>query len=309
MKVIDLHCDTIAAIYEKNESLFANTGQYDMVRALKAGIIVQFFAMFTMPTDRNTALRNVFKLADKFFMELDMNSQVLYHLQKYDDLLKVSSQGKIGGILHLEGAEALGTDLEILRGLYRLGLRSIGLTWNNRNLLADGVDEDPGGGGLSRKGKEIIKEMDRLGIILDLAHISEKSFYEALACYNQPIMVTHANARKLCAHSRNLTDQQLLALAEHGGVVGITQVGEFVKESTASLDDMIDHIVYAADLIGVEHVALGSDFDGADDMVISDVKGYKILPECLQKRGFTKDEIEMILYRNTLAILKQVLSN
>jgi membrane dipeptidase len=149
--------------------------------------------------------------------------------------------------------------------------------------------------------------MERLGIMLDLAHISQKSFYDALDYYSKPILVTHANARALCPHRRNLDDAQLRALADHGGVIGITQVADFVKEGQANIDDMVDHIAYISDLIGVKHIALGSDFDGADNMVINNVGGYDDLPSVMARRGFSLQETEMILGENALKLISEII--
>jgi membrane dipeptidase len=307
MKIVDLHCDTISCLNSNGASLLQNEAQFDLERAKSANICLQFFALFTMPTDRNTALRQVLKQLDKFLAEIENNYSSAYHMKNSSDLLIPDNFNRLACVLHLEGAECLGNDVEILRILYRMGLRSIGLTWNHRNLLADGVGEGDSAGGLSRKGKEILEEMGKLGIMLDLAHISRNSYFEALNFYSKPVLVTHANAQTLCPHWRNMDDAQLQALAKHGGVVGITQVADFVKDGQASVEDMLDHIVYIADLIGVEHVALGSDFDGADNMVIPHVGGYADFPEILARRGFTQREIEMILSENALGIIRQVI--
>jgi len=214
----------------------------------------------------------------------------------------------MAGILHLEGAEAIGNDSEILSLLYRLGLRSLGLTWNNRNLLADGVGEEPGAGGISSKGKEIIYLMEKLGIMLDLSHISVKSYYDALKLYSKPVLVTHANARVLCNHRRNLDDSQLKALAENDGVIGINQVPDFIKEDgKPESNDLLDHIVYISDLIGVEHISLGADFDGADVLLMQGVEEYSRWAQLLACRGFTPAETNMILYENALRVIKAVL--
>jgi len=307
MKIVDLHCDTISCLSSSGASLSKNDTQFDLERAQAANICMQFFALFSMPTDGNTSLRQVLKQIEKFLAEIEINSLSAFHLKNSGDLLKSDNCNRLACVLHLEGAECLGTDVEILRLLYRLGLRSMGLTWNHRNLLADGVGEGESGGGLSRKGKEMVEEMSYLGIMLDLAHISQKSYYDALACYSKPVLVTHANARTLCPHRRNLNDSQLRALADHGGVVGVTQVADFVKDGHASVEDMLNHIAYIADLIGVEHVALGSDFDGADNMVIPQVGGYAELPVILAGRGFAEREIEMILSENALGVIRQVI--
>lgn len=306
MKIVDLHCDTISCLSNSGGSLLHNDSQYDLERAQAAQIYLQFFALFTMPADSNIALRNICKQIERFLHEMESFPDSCYHLTSSQELLEPNHRNRIACILHLEGAECLGNDIEILYLLHRWGLRSMGLTWNNRNLLADGAGEGENAGGLSRKGREVVTEMGKLGIMLDLSHISKKSFYDALELYTLPALVTHANARALCPHWRNLDDYQLRELAHHGGIVGITQVADFVKEGHASLDDMIDHVAYIADLIGVEHVALGSDFDGADNMVIPNIEGYTALPEILLRRGFTAHESRLICSENALGVIRSV---
>lgn len=308
MKIVDLHCDTISSLQKNNQSLYDNHCHFDIKRAQKAGIGLQFFAMFTMPQGMNESLREILKQVEKYYTELDLYQDYLQPVYTYKDINVADSTGKMAGILHLEGAEALGNDSEILSLLYRMGLRSLGLTWNNRNLLADGVGEEPEAGGISNKGKEIIYLMEKLGIMLDLSHISVKSYYDALKHYSKPVMVTHANARALCNHRRNLDDSQLKALAENGGVIGINQVPEFIKEDGKPvLNDLLDHIVYISDLIGVEHVALGSDFDGDDVLLMAGVEEYSRWPQLLLDRGFTSTETNMILSENALRVIKAVL--
>ncbi|MEQ8199844.1 MAG: dipeptidase [Syntrophomonadaceae bacterium] len=308
MNIVDLHCDTISHLYKTGAALRTNLAQYDLARARAAGISLQFFAMFTQPAESNTCLREILKQLDRFWLEVANNGTDLHPILNRDDLSAAQKQDKIGCLLHLEGAECVGGDLEILRVLQRSGLRSLGLTWNDRNLLADGGGEGVYAGGLSLKGREMIKEMDRLGILLDLAHISAPSYYQALELYPKPVLVTHANARALCPHWRNLDDNQLKALAQKGGVVGITQVRDFVKEGGgATIDDMLGHIAYVADLVGVEHVGLGSDFDGADDMVLGEVGQYARMPDLLASKGFSPRDIEMISGGNAVRVITAVL--
>lgn len=306
MNIIDLHCDTISAIWNKNENLYSNSCHFDILRAFEAGLTLQFFALFSMPADRNSTLRSTLLLTEKYFSQLEKYSDYLYPIKSTSDICDNRGNEKIGCLMHLEGAECLGTDISILQLLYRLGLRSIGLTWNHRNLLADGIGET-NGGGISTKGKEMIETMDKLGLILDLAHISEHGYFEALEYYQKPVIISHANARRLCSHPRNLTDEQLRALAAHGGIVGINQVADFVTLENPSVDKFIDHIIYISELIGIEHVALGSDFDGADDVVLTGIQDYKFLPDRLVKRGFSEGEIRRILSENALDTIKRII--
>ncbi len=306
--VIDLHCDTISAIYERQQRLLENTGHFDLERAIKAGVKIQFMAMFLGPHESSLALDKLQRQMELYQLEAENNKNLLYTIRSKEDLYSHVDNAKIGSILHLEGAEALGRDMEVLYSLYASGLRSMGLTWNNGNLLAQGIGEGPEAGGLTSWGREVVGEMERMGIILDGAHISVQGFFDLLEIYNKPLMVTHANSRALCPHRRNLSDQQLLALGDNGGIIGVTQVSDFVKTNKAGVDDLIDHMVYIADLIGVQHLALGSDFDGADDIVMSGIEEYVSWPELLQRRGFTAAEVRMILYENAWKVMEQVLS-
>jgi membrane dipeptidase len=307
MRIVDLHCDTLSYLQQNAANLAQNDGQYDLQRARAVGIELQIFAMFTRPVEPNQALRPILKQLNKFYQEVEANANQLQHILKYDDIIDTQEHGKMGAILHLEGAECLGYDLDIFYLLYRAGLRSIGLTWNDRNQFADGVKEGETGGGLSVLGRALVNEMDRLGVILDLAHMSRRSFYDALGFYKKPVFVTHANAYHLCHHPRNLDDAQLRALAEHGGLIGITQVTDFVSMDRSDPDAMLDHMVYIAELIGVEYLALGSDFDGADNMIIKELGGYQSLPDLMQTRGFSNSEIDKILFQNALSSLQNII--
>lgn len=308
MKIVDLHCDTISAIQKSGESLYANKCHFDIKRAQQAGVGLQFFALFTMPTGMNEALRQILKQVYKYHDEMSQYQEFVYPVLNYEDIDLDNEANKIGCVLHLEGADALGPDAEILFLLHRLGLRSLGLTWNNRNQLADGVGEEPGAGGISKKGREIVRLIDSLGIILDLSHASIRSFYDALELYQKPVLVSHANARAICNHRRNLDDSQLEALAANGGVIGINQVPDFIKEdSKPGMNHLLDHMVYIAEKIGVKHLALGSDFDGDDVLLMPGVEEYDKWQDLLTGIGFTTGEIRMILRDNALRVMKAVL--
>lgn len=307
MRIVDLHCDTISRIMEQGEPLLRNNCHFDVERAIKAKLALQFFALFTMPGDSNLMLRDILLQVECFHREVEKNQEFLYRVTSQDDIAGELPSDKIGCLLHLEGGEALGRDIGILHLLYRLGVRSIGLTWNYRNLLADGVLESESGGGLTRLGKNVIREMEKLGILLDLAHIGEKAYYDALETYGLPPLVTHANARALCDHPRNLSESQLKALADKGGVIGLNQVADFVHPTTATWESFMDHIEYLVGLIGVEHVALGSDFDGALHMVASGVEDYCCMEDKLTGRGFTIREVQLMLQDNALRVVKGVL--
>lgn len=308
MKMVDLHCDILSKLVEGTDSLFANLHHFDIKRALQSGLQIQFFSLFTHPDGADTCLRRILLQLNCLLKAIQDYPEYIYPLTSSGQLEESASQGKLGAVLHLEGGEALGSDLELLHLLYQLGLRSLALTWNPPNLLAGGVDASGEASGLTAIGRELVKNMDRLGIILDLAHIAPRSFFEVLDFYNKPIMVTHANAYHLCPHRRNLTDAQLKALAQNGGIIGFTQVSDFVKETGPVLpDDFINHLVYVAELIGIEHLALGSDFDGAERIVLPAIEAYGTLPGLLEARGFNRNEITMILAGNALRVIRELI--
>jgi len=318
MKIIDLHCDTISEICAREQRLLSNDGHFDLERARESGLIIQFFALFTKPDESSIAMGKVQEQIRKYQYELETNKQMLYPIKCQDDLKKGMQSNKIGSILHLEGAEAIGKDIEVLYSLFQAGLRSMGLTWNKKNFLADGIGEGPNAGGLTSLGREVVREMEKMGMILDAAHISVAGFFDILEIYDKPLLVTHANTKALCNHPRNLSREQLLALADNGGIIGVTQVDDFVRKTKIEqvtyannykpdTDELIDHIVYIADLIGVKHVALGSDFDGADDIVMAGIEDYDKWPGLLRKRGFSEREIQMILSENALRVIKRIL--
>jgi membrane dipeptidase len=306
MNKIDLHCDTILQMHTLKTELYMNTGHFDLARALPAGIKIQFFALFPGPDENGSALINLAEQMDKYKFELEKNQDYIYPIESAENLNEGLKTGKLGSILHLEGGDVVGNDPDLLNNLYQSGLRSIGLTWNNSNLLAAGIG-DVNDSGLTALGREVIKEIESMGIILDAAHLSIKGFFDVLDLYGKPLMVTHANSRTICDHRRNLSDKQLKALAENGGIVGVTQVNEFVKREQPRISDLLAHMVYIADLIGVKHLALGSDFDGADDIVMSGVQDYALWPDLLKARGFAEKEIQMIMHENALRVIRSII--
>lgn len=307
MAMVDLHCDTISYIYKAGESLQRNSGNFDLERARQAGIDLQVFALYVSPAEGSNSLRQIMKQIDYFHQQLAAHESLVYMVSAYNDLSFPEHAGKLGCLLHLEGGDALGADLEMLRLMYRLGLRSLGLTWNHRNLLADGVMEGDPGAGLSKQGRKTVRELERLHMIMDLAHVGPASFYEAAEIYSGPVMVSHANARKLCDFPRNLTDDQLKMVAQKDGIIGVTLVSDFIRHEEADIEDLLDHMVYIAELIGVEYLALGSDFDGATNMVMPGVQGYNEWETLLEGRGFSKPEREMIRQDNARRLFQAIL--
>jgi len=267
-----------------------------------------------------TALENI----DMFLEEAPRSEGMIALVRTRADLPEQVRPGNIAFILHFEGGAPLHGSIHQLRNFYRLGLRSMQLTWNFRNELGDGVWENRTGGGLTRFGVEVIKEMNRLGMVVDLAHLNREGFFQALDAAHAPLIVSHANACGMLDNPRNLDDEQIKAIARQKGLVGVLALPERVVKEGATLEDLLKHLDYMVDLVGAEHVALGLDFvkyDGPRTLkdrhhplhhppLIKDFEEIEDLPKLIEglvQRGYKENEIALILGGNYLRVLKTIL--
>jgi len=269
------------------------------------------------------ALSRALQLLDAMHSELEDTPQQLKLCFHASDFMDAARSGKLGVLLGLEGGESLGTDFFVLRLFYRMGVRLVGLTWNQRNQIADGVGERQTGSRLTKFGANLVKELNRLGLIIDLAHISESAFYHVLEISEQPVVTSHGNCRTICNHERNLTDRQLEALAANGGVLGITFHPPLVSSTRPSLDKVLKHIAHAVSVMGIDHVGIGADFsdfiswdtaevgevfeerpktEGLDSVV-----GIPKLVDGLFANGYSQEQVLKILGGNFLRVFKQIL--
>lgn len=240
-----------------------------------------------------------------------------------DEVDTTVGEGKIAFILAMEGGEPVQDGIESLRVFHELGMRILGLTWNQRNLLAEGVGQDRVGSELTELGKEMVAEANRLGILLDASHLTTKSFWDLLEVSEQPVIASHSNAFALCNHRRNLDDKQITALADSGGLIGICGVSNFINDDPkqASLDGMLDHIDHVVKLVGAEHVALGPDFvdyfqsSPSHDLRTSHIlypEGFETIARMpnvtagLLERGYSEGQIRGILGLNFLRVFVTV---
>lgn len=319
--VVDTHCDTLLRVAGRG-SMFGRQqepyrlgdrheeGHIDLPRLQEGGVDVQFFAAYIEPIYKpDRSLKRTMQLFDAFFTELEANPEQMMLAKTAADIDAAKAQGKVAAVMAIEGGEALEGDLGVLRILHRLGVRAIGLTWNERNDIADGAGDNRSGGGLSEFGAKVIAEMNRLGILVDVSHLSDPGFFDVIQLSQQPIIASHSNARAVCDHRRNLTDEQIKALAKNGGVMGMNFCAPFVKaDGKPVLEDLIDHIDHIVQLVGPEHVGLGSDFDGisAAPKELTDATKIPLITEALVKRGYGEDHIRLILGGNYLRIFRQV---
>jgi membrane dipeptidase len=313
--VADLHCDTVYLFDGlKGPYQFAgeNTlGHVDLPRLIRGGVNVQCFAVCVIPQHKPCgALRRTLAYFEHFTRVMGENKGSVTIIRDLDGLEKSLVEGKLAALLTVEGGEALEGELEVLHSLYRLGMRGMGLTWNYRNELADGVDVGAAAGGLTKFGRAVVSEMNRLGIMVDASHLSPRSFYDVLEHSSSPVVVTHANAAGLCSHRRNLDDNQLHLLREQGGVIGICFYPGFLNSSgSASMENVLDHFCYIAERFGTDILAVGSDFDGIDKTVTSlpDVSALPALTAGLLARGFSDVEVRDILGGNFIRVLGRIL--
>lgn len=315
MFICDCHCDTLTELYNKNASLYENEQHFDIKRQIALGGGLQFCAIY-VPTEvfrYQDGLRYTLCLLDKYNQEikkLHENGIDVLQVRTAEDAGNVLKH-KAATLLAIEEGGAIDGSLEALRCLYELGVRAITLTWSNRNDIADGINEEATGSGLTLFGKQVVAEMNRLGMLVDVSHISTAGFWSVIETSTKPIIATHSNAKSLCSHPRNLNDEQIKALAQNGGLAGITFAGQFLEEDwrNACIESVYKHIDYMLNLIGNdEHIGFGSDFDGISHPPynIQGVQDYKPLIEYLSKY-YSDETINKITHQNVINLLQKVL--
>lgn len=310
MLIIDAHCDTILDLVREKRSLGerSTSGHVDIPRLKEAGVKLQFFAVFVESIFKPVgSLRRALQQIAVFHKEIEENKGAISLVTSKDELQEVIKlPEKIGAILSIEGGEALEGDMGVLECLYRLGVRSIGLTWNQRNALADGVGERHTRGGLSSFGRQVVKTMNSLGMIVDVAHLAATGFWDVLELSTKPVLVSHANCQSVYNHYRNLTDQQIAGLAQQKGVMGITFAPEFVARQ-ADVLKIIEHIDHICQVTGSsDHIGIGSDFDGTHPMTagLEDTTKLKHLITLLENKGYKYKDIVKIMGGNLLRLVK-----
>lgn len=315
MFICDCHCDTLTELYNKNASLYENEQHFDIKRQIALGGGLQFCAIY-VPTEvfrYQGGLRYTLCLLDKYNQEikkLHENGIDVLQVRTAEDAGNVLKH-KAATLLAIEEGGAIDGSLEALRCLYELGVRAMTLTWSNRNDIADGINEEATGSGLTLFGKQVVSEMNRLGMLIDVSHISTAGFWSVIETSTKPIIATHSNAKSLCSHPRNLNDEQIKALAQNGGLAGITFAGQFLEEDwrNACIESVYKHIDYMLNIIGNDdHIGFGSDFDGISHPPynIQGVQDYKPLIEYLSKY-YSDETINKITHQNVINLLQKVL--
>lgn len=303
MKIIDLHCDALMKLQEAKGALrYADAPelQTNKTRLQQGQIKVQCFAIFIEPDIKGDQKFQVaLEQIDYFYKEVLGKNPDMVHIKDWADFddLKI---GQIGAMLTLEGVDPIGNDIAKLHILYQLGVRSVGLTWNQANLAADGAGE-PRGAGLTLFGKEIVEFNNEHQILTDVSHLSDKGIWEVIELAKYPI-ASHSNARALCNHLRNLTDEQAQAMFAKGGLIHVVYHPPFVKESgEVTIPDLVKHIDHFCALGGVKQIGFGSDLDGIATFItnLEDAsKSQNLINELL--KYYSEDVVRGFAYQNFL---------
>ncbi len=305
--VIDLHADTLLDVLsgKRDIAVRGQTGHIDLPRLREGGVDAQVFALFVHPKFTGRGFARVTELLDAFDRLAARQPLIISRVTTAEEIERAAASGRIAAVLAVENATALDGDVENIDRLYARGVRMMGLTWNQSNDLADGALEDVHGG-LTPLGRRVLARMQRLGIVVDVSHLSERSFWDALAATSGPIMATHSDAAAVTPHRRNLTDEQLRAIARRGGVVGVNFYPSFT--GGADLAHVLNHITHLVKVMGADHVGLGSDFDGFTQTVqgLEDVSKLPNLTAALLARGVAPEDVKKILGGNALRVFRQV---
>ena len=305
--VVDLHNDVVleVAAGKRDITVRSSTGHSDLPRLRAGGVDVQCFALFVHPKDAEHGFARVTELLDAFDRLAAGARAALGLARSMAEIEQVQQTGRLAAVLAIENGSALAGEVDHLDAVYARGVRMMSLTWNNSNGLADGALESRHGG-LTPLGRQVLTRMQELRMVVDVSHLSERSFWDVLAATRGPIVATHSNAAALTLHPRNLSDEQLVAVARRGGVVGVNFYPTFT--GGPALSHILDHLAYMIKVTGPDHVALGSDFDGFGGQVrdLEDVAHLPTLTAGLIDRGYDAQTISKILGGNALRVFREV---
>lgn len=304
-RVFDGHCDTPVELWRAGAPLLENRLAVSLARAGKYGGYAQFFAFCTAWMKRDMPHSEQYRRALSYFMaQLAQNADAVSLCRTAGEAERAMDSGKCAAFLSIEGAEALDCDPGRLDEAYEQGVRMISLVWNVENPLAGSCRT---GSGLSAQGKEFFRRAQRLGMLVDVSHLSERGFWDMTELAERPIVASHSNAAAVCAHPRNLTDAQFSAICQLGGTVGLNLVGSFLSDDgRADFAGFRRHLEHFYELGGEEHVALGLDLDGTDELPagFTGVESYEDLAAYLRSCGYSDKGIESLFYSAWMEVVR-----
>lgn len=331
MKVADMHCDTISELYKNHlegggASILENDLMLDLKKMRAGDYGIQNFALYTnLERAGGRPFEYCMELLDTFYTEMEAHQDEIGIVVSYEDIEKNWKEGKMSALLTIEEGGVCQGKLAFLRNFYRLGVRMMTLTWNFQNELAFPNRREvlPGGKlqtvadtkhGLTETGVCFVEEMERLGMIIDISHLSDAGVWDMIRFTRKPFVASHSNARALAPHPRNLTDGMIRCLSERGGVMGINYYAHFLsyfgegETAVSKVSCMVEHMKHIRRVGGIQCIGLGSDFDGIDgELEMKDASRLGMLADAMSASGFTASEIEAVFYKNVLRVYREVL--
>lgn len=317
MNLIDLHCDTIWKLMKKeNSSLMENEFSVDIKKMKQAGCAAQFFACFIFIREFDgqfdKGYEHALLMIERAKKEFEENRTQIALARNVEEFRKNQKEQKMSAFLTIEEGGVLAGKQERLSVLYEKGIRLMTLLWNEENSLGfpNSKDRHIMSRGLKPFGKEIVKRMNELGMLIDVSHLSDGGFWDIMSLSNRPVIASHSNARSLCNHPRNLTDEMIKALANQGGIAGINFYPSFLNGTAkAGIQDIKRHILHMMNVGGEDFIAIGTDFDGFDDaeIEITHLGEIEKLYFALKKQGITERQLDKIWSGNALRIIKESL--
>ncbi len=321
MKIFDAHSDILTDVTQRilkgEEEIIKN---YHLDKLNKGNIFGAIFVIWVEPKYTDNYEKRIMEIIRCSAKEFS-NTQEIQLITGYEEFKKAKNQEKLSLLLGLEGAAFMGENIDNFYMLHQLGVRHTSLTWNEENLLATGVNGDPRKG-ITGAGKKAIKLIEELGILLDVSHLNERSFWDLAKVASKPFIASHSNAYRLCPNHRNLKDDQIKTIADAGGVIGVNAWPEFISQDNPDIYSLLDHIDYIADLAGIDHVGLGFDFcdflqretiDSFKNNDVTTVTGLEDaskaqnLIKALEKRNYSQQDIKKIAYKNFMRVLQKII--
>lgn len=308
MKVVDLHCDVLEKLSRFEDADFRNDSRiYSNFERLKAGNVkIQVFAIFIHPKiPQEQKFQEALRQIEAFHKNV-LKEPEMVHIKDWKQIDELE-EGQIGAVLSLEGCDAIDEDLEKLEIILDAGVKIVGLTWNYENKVGYGSLEDSTKG-IKPFGKKVIELLNERDIIIDVAHLNEKGFYELLPLAKK-VIASHCNSRTLCDHPRNLTDEQVKMLVKKGGRIHVVFYPPLIEKEkkTTTIEKLVEHIKYLANLVGVEHIGFGSDFDGMDPLAVSNLSNASQFPNIIERlrKDFTEEEVKLFSEEGFLKYIKK----
>lgn len=300
IRIFDAHCDTISELLDNNQPLYENTMQFSLKKTEGYAHYAQVFAAWIDTQKYPGRFARACAIINKLKAEIAANPTRICFADSAESVRRAWAEGKAAALLSVEDGAALEGNIDNLYRLYEQGVRFLTLTWNGRNELCDGIGVE-NGGGLTPFGRQVVREMERIGMAVDVSHISVRGFYDVMGLATRPVCATHSNSKAICPHRRNLTDEQIRLIAQSGGVAGVTVYDAFVGGSTA--EDIYHHIAHWLEL-GLENsIGIGTDFDGMSSPALRDVSELGTLVQMMHREGLSTQTIEAITHGNWMQYL------